>query len=386
MFYHSLGELPKKRHVQVRKPDGSLLVEEVMGLEGFSGLQSILYHHHHPTRVKKVDWVSQAQPEFVPYKGVRGRQLRTADFPAGGDALQSLRPMMGNDDVVVSLSRPTEDMTYFYRNGQAYEVWFVHEGNGVLRTQLGSLPFDAGDYVVIPFGITWQLKLGDRPCRFLVIEVNSEVGPPDRYLNRRGQFLEHSPFCERDIRVPRQLETIDEMGEFEVLVKVRQELHRHIMGHHPFDVIAWDGCLYPWAFNIGDFEPITGRVHLPPPVHQTFAARNLVVCSFVPRMYDYHPEAIPAPYCHSNVNSDELLYYVEGNFMSRRGVEKFDWTLHPYGLPHGPQPGATEASIGKKRTEELAVMVDTFHPLQICKQALDYEVEGYAYSWMGEAQ
>ncbi|PJF34534.1 MAG: homogentisate 1,2-dioxygenase, partial [Candidatus Thermofonsia Clade 1 bacterium] len=277
--------------------------------------------------------------------------------------------------------RPTESMRYFYRNAQAYEVWFVHEGSGTLRTQFGSLPFSAGDYVVIPFGVTWQMQLAGE-ARFFVVEAPSQIEPPKRYRNKYGQLLEHSPYCERDIRTPEQLETFTERGEFEVRVKVRNRLTRHVLDHHPFDVVGWDGYLYPWAFSIHDFEPITGRIHQPPPVHQTFEGANFVICSFVPRLFDYHPQAIPAPYNHSNVNSDEVIYYVEGNFMSRRGIERADITLHPSGLPHGPQPGATEASIGAVKTEELAVMVDTFHPLDVTTAALELEKTEYMASWL----
>ncbi|GMU54943.1 MAG: homogentisate 1,2-dioxygenase [Candidatus Xenobia bacterium] len=381
-FYHRLGQLPAKRHTQFRKPDGSLFREELMGQEGFSGIQSILYHHFMPTEVLKVDWLGQAKPKLVDFGGLRARQFRTRQFPAGGDALESRRAILGNADVILYLSRPTRSMEHFYRNGQAYECWFCHEGQGVFRSQFGQLPFSAGDYVVLPFGVTWQLRLESSEARFLVMEAPSQFAPPRRYLNHYGQLLEHAPYCERDIKVPIELETYTDEGEFEVHVKARDELHRHIMRHHPFGVVGWDGFLYPWSFNIANFEPITGRVHQPPPVHQTFEAHNFVVCSFVPRLFDYHPEAIPAPYVHSNVNSDEVLYYVDGDFMSRRGVDKYDFTLHPGGLPHGPQPGATEASIGQAKTEELAVMVDTFRPLQVAEEGLAFELPEYAYSWV----
>lgn len=383
-YYHRLGALPQKRHVQFRRPDGALYTEELMGLEGFSGRQSILYHHFPPTRIRRAEVLGPAVPEYEPFGAVRGRQWRTRDFPAGGDALESRRVLLGNEDVTLSLSRPTRDMEGFYRNGQAYECWFVHEGSGVLRTQFGRLPFRSGDYVVIPFGVTWQMRLSTPEARFLVMEAPSPFEAPRRYRNELGQLLEHSPFCERDFGLPGELETVLEEGEFPVQVKIRDEHHLHVLTHHPFDVVGWDGYLYPWTFNIADFEPITGRVHQPPPVHQTFEARNFVVCSFVPRLFDYHPQAVPAPYAHSNVNSDEVLYYVEGDFMSRRGVDRCDWTLHPAGMPHGPQPGATEASLGKARTEELAVMVDTFRPLQVARGALDFELPEYAWSWLDE--
>jgi homogentisate 1,2-dioxygenase len=380
-FYRKLGEIPHKRHTQFRKPDGALYREEVMGLEGFSGIQSILYHHFLPPRVLHVEDLGELTPEYAPFGPIRHRAFSTAQLPSGGDPVQARRVLLGNRDITLGVSRPTESMRYFYRNAQAYEVWFVHEGSGTLRTQFGSLPFSAGDYVVIPFGVTWQMQLAGE-ARFFVVEAPSQIEPPKRYRNKYGQLLEHSPYCERDIRTPEQLETFTERGEFEVRVKVRNRLTRHVLDHHPFDVVGWDGYLYPWAFSIHDFEPITGRIHQPPPVHQTFEGANFVICSFVPRLFDYHPQAIPAPYNHSNVNSDEVIYYVEGNFMSRRGIERADITLHPSGLPHGPQPGATEASIGAVKTEELAVMVDTFHPLDVTTAALELEKTEYMASWL----
>ncbi len=380
-YYVKRGEIPHKRHTQFRRSDGELYTEEVMGMEGFSGIQSLLYHHYPPTRVRRMELLPSENVEWLDYGPLRGRQFKTKDFPVGGDPLESRRTIMGNSDVTLSLSRPNQSSKVFYRNGQAYECWFVHEGKGTLLSQFGSLPFRPGDYVVIPYGVTWRMEL-DGEARFLVIECPSQLTPPKRYRNKYGQLLEHSPYCERDITPPDYIEPVAEQGDFEVHVKVRDALHLHVMTHHPFDVIGWDGFLYPWTFNIEDFEPITGRVHQPPPVHQTFDAHNFVVCSFCPRLYDYHPLAIPAPYNHSNVNSDEVLYYVDGDFMSRRGVDKFDWTLHPSGLPHGPQPGATEASIGKTRTDELAVMVDTFRPLQIAKGAVEFEDDSYATSWI----
>src|SRR5574341_106089 len=380
-YYHRLGEIPHKRHTQFRKPDGGLYREEVMGLEGFSGIQSILYHHHLPPRVIKAETLGPARAEYVEFGAVRHRALATADVPAGGDPVSARRVLLGNGDVTLGVSRPTQSMDYFYRNGQAYELWFVHEGQGVLRSQFGRLPFKAGDYIMIPYGTTWQMQLDTPEARFLVVESASQIHPPKRYMNKFGQMLEHAPFCERDFRLPEELETVVETGEFEVRVKARDTVTRHILDYHPFDVVGWDGYLYPWIFSIHDFEPITGRVHQPPPVHQTFEGWNFVVCSFVPRLFDYHPDSIPAPYNHSNVNSDEVIYYCDGDFMSRRGINQYDITLHPSGLPHGPQPGATEGSIGKTKTEELAVMVDTFHPLNLTTHALELEKEEYQASW-----
>ena len=381
MYYKQVGKIPHKRHTQFRKPDGGLYREEVMGLEGFHGIQSILYHHFLPPRVKETELLGTAKPEYTDYGPVRHRAFATAGVPAGGDPVQARRTLLGNNDVTLSVSHPTESMDYFYRNGQAYEVWFVHEGTGTLWTQFGRLDFEPGDYVVIPFGTTWRMDL-DGEARFFAIESKSQIEPPKRYLNKFGQFLEHSPYCERDLRTPEYFDPIVEQGKFEVRVKVRDAISRHILDHHPHDVIGWDGYLYPWIFNVRDFEPITGRIHQPPPVHQTFQGWNFVVCSFVPRMFDYHPQGIPAPYNHSNVNSDEVIYYCDGNFMSRKGIDKYDISMHPSGLPHGPQPGATEASIGAEKTEELAVMVDTFNPLHVAVDALELEKPEYQATWM----
>jgi homogentisate 1,2-dioxygenase len=380
-FYHKLGKIPHKRHTQFRKPDGGLYREEVMGLEGFSGLESILYHHFLPPRVLKVEDLGPAKTEYSDFGPLRHRAFATADVPQGGDPVAARRILFGNRDVTMGVSRPTQNMEYFYRNGQAYEVWFTHQGGGILKTQFGKLQFEPGDYIIIPYGVTWQMQL-DQPCRFFVIESPSQIEPPNRYRNKYGQLLEHAPYSERDIRLPEDLETNASTGEFEVRVKVRDRISRHILDHHPHDVVGWDGYLYPWIFNIRDFEPITGRIHQPPPVHQTFQGHNFVVCSFVPRLFDYHPEGIPAPYNHSNVNSDEVIYYAEGDFMSRRGINQYDISFHPSGLPHGPQPGATEASIGKEKTDELAVMVDTFNPLEVAMEALELEKPEYMASWL----
>jgi homogentisate 1,2-dioxygenase len=380
-FYHKLGQIPHKRHTQFKKPNGKLYREELMGLEGFSSLQSILYHHFLPPRVAKTNDCGAAKPEYVDFGPIRHRALQTAQTPLGADALSGRIPLLGNNDVVLGVSRaPKGTMEYFYRNSQAYETWWVHDGSGVLKSQFGNLPFRKGDYIVIPFGTTWKMDLHEE-TKFFTIENPSQIEPPKRYRNNYGQLLEHAPYCERDIRVPEEIETHTEKGEFDVRVKVRDRISQHILDHHPFDVIGWDGYLYPWIFNIEDFEPITGRIHQPPPVHQTFDGWNFVVCSFVPRLFDYHPEGIPAPYNHSNIQSDEVIYYAEGNFMSRKGIERSDISLHPFGLPHGPQPGMTEASIGVKETKELAVMVDTFHPLHLTKQAVEMEKE-YMATWL----
>lgn len=382
MFYRSLGAVPKKRHVQYKKPEGGLYREEVMGEHGFAGIQSILYHLHQPTRVIRSEHFADAKVEYVDFGPLRHRKLKGASSEPGGDAVSGRTVLLGNDDVTMAVARPTESMDYFYRNGQQYECIFVHEGSGTLRSVYGSLPFGPGDYVVIPYSVTWQMRFDTEENRLLVFESRGQITTPKRYRNRFGQLLEHSPFCERDFRTPEELETIDEFGEFEVRVKMHDRISSMWLDHHPFDVIGWDGFVYPWAFNIADFEPITGRVHMPPPVHQNFEAEGYVICSFVPRLFDYHPDSIPAPYNHANVNSDEVLYYVDGDFMSRTGVDRCDFTLHPSGLPHGPHPGTTEASIGKERTEETAVMCDTFRPLKLTKAALALEDDSYVSSWL----
>ena len=380
-FYHKLGSIPHKRHTQFKKTDGKLYREEVMGLEGFSSIQSIVYHHFLPPRVKQTEDLGPAKPEYVDFGPIRHRAFKTAQTPLGPDPVAARIPLLGNNDVILGVSRAKGSMDYFYRNSQAYETWWVHEGSGILKSQFGNLPFRKGDYIVIPFGTTWQMQLAEE-CKFFTIENPSQIEPPKRYRNSYGQLLEHAPYCERDIRVPEELDTHTERGEFDLRIKVRDRLSRHVLDHHPFDVVGWDGYLYPWIFNIEDFEPITGRIHQPPPAHQTFDGHNFVVCSFVPRLFDYHPESIPAPYNHSNIQSDEIIYYAEGNFMSRKGIDRSDISMHPFGLSHGPQPGMTEASIGKKETQELAVMVDTFHPLNLTKQAVEMEKTEYMSTWL----
>ena len=383
MYYLKQGQLPHKRHTQFRKPDGDLYHEEVMGIHGFAGIQSILYHLRPPTRVRHVEVLERVDVPYEEQEHLRHRHFRGAGVAAGGDAVAGRVPMMGNGDVVLYLVRPDEPMDYWYRFAHGDEVIFVHDGSGVLESQFGSLRYRKGDYLVLPTGVTWRiLPDQDVEQRMLVIESYGHVVPPKRYLNRYGQFLEHAPFCERDLRPPEQLVTHDVEGEFEVRVKARDRISRFIFEHHPLDVVGWDGHLWPYAFNIEDFEPITGRIHQPPPVHQTFEGPGYVICSFVPRLFDYHPEAIPAPYNHSNVDSDEVLYYAEGDFMSRKGIERGSFTVHPNGIPHGPHPGTYEGSIGKEKTEELAVMVDTFRPLRIAEPARAVEDADYAYSWL----
>ena len=380
--YVKMGRIPHKRHTQFRKENGDLYYEQLMGTKGFSGIQSLIYHINPPTQVKKAEKICDIHYEYEKKDALRHRHFRTWNTKAGGDFLEARRIFMANDDVAIGIARPNRQMNYFYRNGEGDELLFVHEGIGKIESIFGELNFTPGDYLVIPIGTTYRVMLKSEEARFLILESNSAIVPPKRYRNEFGQLLEHSPFCERYFRTPEKLVTKDEKGEFEVRVRAQGMLTSYTYDFHPLDAIGWDGYLFPYAFSIHDFEPITGRVHQPPPVHQTFEAHNYVVCSFVPRMYDYHPKAIPAPYVHSNVDSDEMLYYVDGNFMSRRGVEKGSITLHPSGLPHGPHPGKIEASIGKKETLELAVMVDTFQPLHIVKEAHPTEDKKYMSSWL----
>ncbi|MFB3163210.1 homogentisate 1,2-dioxygenase [Neobacillus sp. 179-J 1A1 HS] len=385
MFYRQMGRIPHKRHTMFKKDDGSLFREQVMGTRGFSGTQSILYHHHMPTEVVNAALIGSYIPEYEEQKSLKHRLFLTNKTVNKGDALGAREYILGNQDLLIGTASVNEPMKSYYRNGDGDEMLFVHYGSGKLETMFGTLSYRAGDYLIIPIGTIFRMiPDGKEVTKLLFIESFSQITTPRRYRNEYGQLLEHSPFCERDFRGPEILETFDDKGEFEVVTKSRGALHSHILGHHPFDVVGWDGYLYPWAFNVEDFEPITGRVHQPPPVHQTFEGNNFVVCSFVPRLFDYHPEAIPAPYYHSNVNSDELLYYVKGNFMSRKGVQLESITLHPSGIPHGPHPGKTEASIGKKETQELAVMIDTFHPLKVVKSANILEDPDYMFSWVGK--
>ena len=386
-YYHKMGDIPHKRHTQFRQTDGSLFHEELMGIHGFAGIQSILYHIQPPTAVIKAEIVRKVEIPYEDQEHLRQRHFLSGELKPGGDAVDGRVPVMGNRDVVLSVVRPTEPMTYWYRFAHGDEVIFIHDGTGTLESQFGRLSYRQGDYLVIPTGTVWRI-LPDAGVdqRMLVIEASGHIEPPKRYLNNYGQFLEHSPYCERDIRPPSKLVTVDEKGEFEVRVKARDRITRFLYNHHPLDVVGWDGHLWPYAFNIEDFEPITGRVHQPPPVHQTFDGPGFVICSFVPRLFDYHPSAIPAPYNHSNVDSDEVLYYVEGEFMSRKGIERSSFTVHPNGVPHGPHPGTYEGSIGKEKTEELAVMVDTFRPLHITRFAREMEDENYAYSWLPGAE
>ncbi len=380
--YYSLGNIPHKRHTQFRQPDGKLYSEQLFSTEGFSSNYSLLYHIHPPTQIIKAEEPTDVSPKASTDNILKHRSFQGFSVKPDADYLKSRKIVLFNNDVQISLAAPTQSLTdYFFKNADADEVIFVHEGTGTLKTQYGQLPFSYGDYLVVPRGTIYQIDFDGESNRLFIVESFSPVTFPKRYLSRYGQLLEHAPFCERDVRKPENLQTIDQKGEFLINTKKKGLLYPITYANHPFDVVGWDGCEYPYALSIHDFEPITGRVHQPPPVHQTFDAHNFVICSFCPRLYDYHPQAIPAPYNHSNIDSDEVLYYVDGDFMSRKHVTRGMITLHPAGIPHGPHPGAVEKSIGKKETGELAVMVDTFHPLKMTVDAQDIEDAGYIMSW-----
>ena len=381
-IYHTLGKIPAKRHTVFRQPNGKLYAEELVSTEGFSGMYSLVYHTHPPTIVKSLGTPYSVEPKIAKEKHLRHTSLLGFNIKPEDDYLKSRKPVLVNADLQISLAAPKKSMTdYFYKNSQADEVIFIHKGTGTLKTGFGKIKFSYGDYLVVPRGTIYQIEFDDENNRLFIIESYSPIRFPKRYQNQFGQLMEHAPFCERDIRRPIDLETFDQEGDYKILIKKQGLIYPYTYGTHPFDFIGWDGYHYPWAFSIHNFEPITGRVHQPPPVHQTFEAHNFVICSFVPRKYDYHPEAIPAPYNHSNVDSDEVLYYVDGDFMSRNSVVQGQITLHPGGIPHGPHPGSVEKSIGKEKTDELAVMIDPFKPLMITEEALLIEDENYHKSW-----
>jgi len=381
--YHSLGSIPPKRHTQFRKPDGTLYAEELFSTHGFSNVYSLIYHCHPPTLIKSMGEPFSREPEIAFQKSLMHRRFNGFSVTPEDDYIKSKKPVLVNNDLHISLAAPRKSTTdYFLKNADADELLFVHQGSGTLKTLYGNIDFKYGDYVMIPRGTIYQLHFHDANNRLLVLDSFSPIETCRRYRNEYGQYEEHAPYCERDFRKPVNLETHDEEGEFKVMIKKQHIVYPYIYATHPFDAIGWDGNHYPWAFSIHDFEPITGRIHLPPPIHQTFEAHNYVVCSFVPRLFDYHPLAIPVPYNHSNIDSDEVLYYVDGDFMSRKNTEKGMITLHPGGIPHGPHPGTVEKSLGAKETKELAVMIDTFKPLWITKEGLKIESDDYYRSWI----
>lgn len=382
-IYHKLGKLPSKRHTQFKKPNGDLYYEQLFGTIGFDGMSTLLYEINRPTMVKEILSEKDVAPKVAIEKGMKARLLKGFDIPSKSDYLESRVPLLVNKDIHIGLAAPKTSLrNYFYKNADTDEMLFIHQGSGTLRTMLGNIPFEYGDYLIIPRGMIYQIDFDTEANRILFAESFQPIYTPKKYRNWFGQLLEHSPFCERDYKLPQELETHDEKGDFILKIKKQGVLYEMLYPTHPFDVVGWDGYNFPYAFSIHNFEPITGRVHQPPPVHQTFETNAFVICSFVPRLYDYHPLSIPAPYNHSNIDSDEMIYYVDGDFMSRNNIEKGHITLHPGGIPHGPAPGAYERSIGQTKTEELAVMIDTFRPLSITEEALRLDDGKYYKSWL----
>lgn len=382
-FYQKRGAIPPKRHTIFKQPDGKLYQEEVFGTAGFSGMSTILYHIHPPTQVAEMGTPYSVAPEIAVEHNLKALSFQGFELAPEEDYFKSRKIILTNNDLNIGLAAPSATQSsYYFKNADADEMIFIHEGEGTFRSPFGEIDLAYGDYLVIPRGTIYQLDFKSANNRLLFIESFSPILTPKKYRNDFGQLLEHSPFCERDFKLPNNLQTLDAQGAFEVLIKKQEMIHPFTYKNHPFDVVGWDGYNFPYALSIHDFEPITGRIHQPPPVHQQFEGTNFVVCSFVPRLYDYHPDSIPAPYHHSNIDSDELLYYVDGDFMSRNNISKGQITLHPGGIPHGPHPGTIEKSIGKKGTEELAVMIDPFRPMMITKEALKIEIPDYFRSWL----
>ena len=383
MLYHKIGSIPSKRHTIHEKPTGELYYEQLFGTEGFHGVSSLLYHCHRPTMVSRIGETIDIKPKAAVTNNIVSRMLKGFNIKPKNDFIDARTSVLFNDDVQIDLASPKKGKAnYFYKNSDCDEVIFIHKGTGYLKTMFGELKFEYADYIIIPRGTIYQIEFDNDDNKLFIIESKSPIVTPKRYRNEFGQLLENSPFCERDLKLPKNLETYDERGEFLIKIKKEGLLHDISYSSHPFDVVGWDGYCYPYIFSALNFEPITGRIHQPPPVHQTFEANNFVICTFAPRIYDYHPKSIPAPYNHSNIDSDEVLYYVDGDFMSRNHVENGYISLHPGGIPHGPHPGAYERSIGQKETSELAVMVDTFRPLKVTQAALDIELKEYWKSWL----
>lgn len=382
-FYHKLGDIPQKRHTVFKDANGNHRYEQLFGTIGFDGMSSLMYHTHRPTMVKEIRESYSVAPKIAVEKNLKSYRLHGFNIEPAADYLRARKPIFANNDCIVALAAPQDKSNdYYYKNTDSDEMIFIHKGTGKLRTLLGNIEFKEGDYLLIPRGMIYTMQFASEENRHFVVESHRPMYTPKRYRNWFGQHLEHSPFCERDIRPPSELETHDEKGEFLIKIKKEGMIHEYVYASHPFDIVGWDGYNYPYAFSIHDFEPITGRIHQPPPVHQTFETDAFVICSFVPRLYDYHPESIPAPYNHSNIDADEVLYYVDGDFMSRNDIGPGHISLHPAGIPHGPHPGAMERSIGEKETNELAVMVDTFRPLKLTEEAMRIEDGKYWNSWI----
>ena len=381
--YHKLGDIPSKRHTVFKNKNGRFYYEELFGTIGFDGMSSLMYHTQRPTQVKEILNTYSISPKAAIENNLKSMMLVGFNIEKESDFLKSRKVILFNNNCQISLSSPTKSLKeYFYKNTDSDEVIFIHKGSGKLRTFLGNIDFKYGDYLVIPRGVIYQIDFNEENNRLFIVESKSPVYTPKRYRNWFGQHLESSPYCERDLHPPTELETFDEIGDFLIKIKKDDSIHECVYAAHPFSIVGWDGYNYPYKFSIHDFEPITGRIHQPPPVHQTFETSNFVICSFVPRLYDYHPNAIPAPYNHSNIDSDEVIYYVDGDFMSRKNVDEGYISLHPAGIPHGPHPGLMEKSIGKKETKELAVMVDTFQPLKVTDYAVKIDDGKYYQSWL----
>ena len=382
-IYHHLGQIPPKRHTIFKSKEDKFYYEQLFGTEGFHGMSSLLYHVHRPTQVKEILKSYSVAPKIAVDKNIKALLLKGFEIKPTEDFLESRKTLLINSDCAIGLASPTKSQTnYFYKNADADELLFIHKGSGILKTFMGNIQFEYGDYLIIPRGMIYQIHFDGPDNRLLFCESHSPYYSPKRYKNSQGQLLEHSPYCERDYKLPTQLETHDQKGDFIIKIKKEGMMHEFVYATHPFDVVGWDGYNFPWGFSIHNFEPITGRVHQPPPVHQTFETSSFVVCSFCPRLYDYHPQSVPAPYNHSNIDSDEVLYYVDGDFMSRNNIKQGHITLHPKGIPHGPAPGAMERSIGHKETLELAVMIDTFRPLMVTEDAMGIDDGKYYKSWL----
>ena len=378
-----MGLVPPKRHTIHEKPEGGIYYEQLFGTEGFHGLSSLLYHTHRPTMISSYGETFDLKPKAAIENNIKSRMLEGFNIKSKDDYLKARTPVLFNDDVQIDIASPKKGtINYFYKNSDSDEILFIQKGSGIIKTLFGELKFNYADYLVIPRGTIYKVEFETSDNKLLVIESKSPIVTPKRYRNEFGQLLEHSPFCERDIKLPENLVSHDSIGDYLIKVKKEKKLHEIYYASHPFDVVGWDGYCYPYIFSALNFEPITGRIHQPPPVHQTFEGNNFVICTFAPRLYDYHPKSIPAPYNHSNIDSDEVLYYVDGDFMSRNHVEHGFMSLHPGGIPHGPHPGAYERSIGQKQTSELAVMIDTFKPLKVTQAALDIELKDYWKSWL----
>ena len=383
--YHKLGEIPPKRHTAFKDSKGNFYYEELFGTIGFEGMSSLMYHTQRPTQVKEIRKSYDISPKIAVAKNMKALKLNGFKAPPTDDYLESRKCILINSDCQIIVAAPKKSLTeYFYKNTDSDEVIFIHKGSGKLRTMLGNIEFKYGDYLVIPRGMIYQIEFKDEDNRLFIVESKSPIYTTKRYRNWFGQHIEGAPYCERDIHPPSKLETYDKTGDFLIKVKKQDMIHEYIYAAHPFSVVGWDGYNFPYKFSIHDFEPITGKIHQPPPVHQTFETNKFVICSFVPRLYDYHPNSVPAPYNHSNIDSDEVIYYVDGDFMSRNDINKGSITLHPAGIPHGPHPGAMEKSIGKKETLELAVMVDTFSPLMVTEEAVKITEGSYHTSWLNK--